>query len=549
VAARAAPGAPAATPAGPPAPPPRPEREPLDLETLVAGKWLNRIGIVAVLLATAFFLKYAFDNDWIGARGRVVIGLVAGAGLVIGSDWLYRRGYRYFSEGITALGGGVVFLSLYAAWGFYGLIPMGAAFAGMVLATAALALIARGRDSERLAALALAAGLATPGLLLTDGDPQATLFSYLAILIAVFLVIAWERTWRSLAPIALAGILFYAIPWYEEHYDEEKLASTLLFAGILFAEIAAYFLLRALRGAGLARLEVLLPAANAIWFGLLLHATLHEEHRWALTLAVVALGALHLAAARLVAPLDRPTTATRLVLAGLALAFVTVAIPIRLEGEWLTLAWAIEAAALVWSGFRAGIPELRVVGLLLFVPVVSLLVEQSGPVGRLLLNQRFSSFLVTGLALAACVRWAREHGEELTRGERLLFPAAGIAAVVVGVWALSVEVWYGVGRLRLDVDIERARQMGLSLLWMLLAALLIWLGWRLAAKALRYQGLALLGLTIVKVFVADLSFLENAYRIASFLVLGVLLLVVSFRYQKSLTRQRRAETPAREEVP
>jgi uncharacterized membrane protein len=120
---------------------------------------------------------------------------------------------------------------------------------------------------------------------------------------------------------------------------------------------------------------------------------------------------------------------------------------------------------------------------------------------------------------------------------------------VVGVWALSVEVWYGVGRLRLDVDIERARQMGLSLLWMLLAALLIWLGWRLAAKALRYQGLALLGLTIVKVFVADLSFLENAYRIASFLVLGVLLLVVSFRYQKSLTRQRRAETPAREEVP
>ncbi|MFB3154651.1 MAG: DUF2339 domain-containing protein, partial [Candidatus Acidiferrales bacterium] len=83
-------------PAAPPAPPAAPAGG-LDLETLIAGRWLNRIGIAAVLLAVAFFLKYAFDNNWVGPGGRVAIGLLAGAGLLVYSQWLLGRGYRYFA--------------------------------------------------------------------------------------------------------------------------------------------------------------------------------------------------------------------------------------------------------------------------------------------------------------------------------------------------------------------------------------------------------------------------------------------------------------------
>ena len=76
--------------------------------------------------------------------------------------------------------------------------------------------------------------------------------------------------------------------------------------------------------------------------------------------------------------------------------------------------------------------------------------------------------------------------------------------------------------------------MGLSLLWVVAAAVLIFLGVRRQSPALRWQGLALMGLAIGKVFLLDLSFLERAYRIASFLVLGVVLLAVSFWYQRNL---------------
>src|SRR5260370_12870137 len=83
----------------------------LDLETLIGGRWLNRIGIVAIISAVTFFLKYAFDNNLIGPRGRVAIGILLGAAMLPWSQWLLKRGYSYFSEGIAALCAAVVFSS------------------------------------------------------------------------------------------------------------------------------------------------------------------------------------------------------------------------------------------------------------------------------------------------------------------------------------------------------------------------------------------------------------------------------------------------------
>lgn len=547
------PGAPpAARPAAEPAakaasaPRPAPQAKPrLDLESLIAGRWLNRVGILAVMVGVAFFLKFAFDNDWVGPAGRVAIGLVTGAGLMVGSQWLHGRGYRYFSEGMAALGGGVIFLSLFAAWDFYELIPQWAAFTGMVLVTAALAGLATGRGSQRLAALALGAGLTAPGLLSTGTDQQVTLFTYLAILVGCFLVLAWRRGWRWLAPIALAGVVFYFVGWYDRFYTDEKLVRTALFATLFFGEMAAYLVLRARDLAAspeskLRNLELLLVPTNAAWYGLVLHHMLYREHRWWLTVAALALAALHLVAARFTTPRARPdgqeapVSAAGLVLAGLAFTFATAAIPIRLQGEWITIAWALEAALLVWAGFRAGVWQLRAAGAALLAVVVILLLVASETPDRAFLNQRFASFAAVVAALAVSAWWARGRWREISPLERLVWSTAGVVTNVVAVWGVSEEVWRLLGRQRWDLDPRLARQMGLSLLWAVAASAFILVGVRLRSKALRWQGLVLLVLTVGKVFLLDLSFLERAYRIASFLVLGVVLLVVSFWYQKSL---------------
>ena len=524
----------------PPAPPRQATTGGLDLESIIAGRWLNRIGIVALLLATAFFLKYAFENNWIGPTGRVAIGLLAGTALLGWSQRLLGRGYLYFSEGIAGLGGGVLYLSLYAAWDFYHLVPQAVAFAGMVAVTAAMTAVALGRNSQRIALLALVGGLLSPILVSTGTDQQVFLFTYLAILDAGLLALAQRRDWRGLEFLAFIGTQIYFWGWYGEFYNDDKLARTAAFATLFFALFAALPVVRARRLGTLPGSQTALVLFNAFWYLLALRAMLWPGRKWELTLAVLALAAAHLVVAqRAPQPEAGGRSLARLLFAGLALTFVTLAIPIRLEGRWITIAWAVEGLVLVWSGFRAGLRGLRWAGLALFAVTAFRLWVFEIPADRLFLNPRFAAFATAVACFATAFYFSRQHREAMAppaaglgRDEATAFGLVGIGVNVFLLWALSLELSdaYAAN--------ELARQLSLSLLWTLYATALIVLGVREASATLRWQALALFGLVVGKVFLYDLSFLERIYRIVSFVVLGVVLLVVSFLYQRRQTGQR-----------
>jgi len=514
----------------------RPGPAGLDLETLIAGRWLNRIGILALLLAVAFFLKYAFDNDWVGERGRVAIGLLCGTGLLAYSEWLLRRGYRYFSEGIAGLGAGVLYLSLYASWSFYHLFPQAAAFAGMVVVTTAMVAVALGRDSQRLALVALTGGFLTPILLSTGKDQQVVLFTYLAVLDAGLLALARFRHWRSLEFLSFVATQVYFWGWYSSFYNDEKLGRTAAFATLFFLLFAALPVVGSRRTGTLFQGQGILVLLNAFWFLLALRAMLWPERRWALTLAVLGLAAGHLGIAQTAArPKEGETSLVRLLFAGLALTFVTLAIPIRLEGKWITMAWAVEGAVLAWSSLQSRVRFLRHAAAVLFGLVVVRLLFFPIPAERFLLNARFAAFAVAIAALGFSVLAAKRRPAAVEREAEPFFALLGIGANVLTVWALSLEVWDLFGRQRpaWGVDSELAQQLALSLLWTLYATGLILFGVRRSVLPLRWQGLLLLGFAVGKVFLFDLSFLERVYRIASFLALGVVLLAVSFLYQRS----------------
>jgi len=533
------PAVPAAPPLQPVAPAPtaaRPRPTGLDLETLIAGRWLNRIGILALLLAVAFFLKYAFDNDWVGERGRVAIGLLCGSGLLVYSEWLRRRGYRYFSEGIAGLGAGVLYLSLYAGWSFYHLFPQAAAFAGMVVVTAAMVAVALGRDCQRLALVALVGGFLTPILLSTGKDQQVVLFTYLAVLDAGLLALARFRHWRSLEFLSFVATQVYFWGWYSSFYNDEKLGRTAAFATLFFLLFAALPVAGSRRTGTLFQGQGILVLLNAFWFLLALRAMLWPERRWALTLAVLGLAACHLGIAQTAArPKEGETSLVRLLFAGLALTFVTLAIPIRLEGKWITMAWAVEGAVLVWSSLQSRVRFLRHAAAVLFGLVLVRLLFFPIPAERFLLNARFAAFAVAIAAAAFSLLAAKRRPAAVEPEARPFFALLGIGANVLTVWALSLEAWDLFGRQRpaWGLDSELAQQLALSLLWTLYATGLILFGVRRSAVPLRWQGLLLLGLAVAKVFLFDLSFLERVYRIASFLALGVVLLAVSFLYQRS----------------
>ena len=529
--------APKPTPAAPPASaaPPAAPNAGLDLETLIAGRWLNRVGIIALLVAVIFFLMYAIDNDWIGPRGQIALGLLSGTGLLVFSQWLLRRGYGYFSGGMAGLAAGVLYASLYAAWSFYQLLPQPVAFAGMIVVTGTMVAIALGRDSQPLALLAQVGGLLTPILLSTGKDAQVPLFIYLAVLNGGLLVVARLRSWRSLELVAFAGTTIYFWAWIEEFYKVSNLGRTAFFATLFFVQFAAVPIIQSRRLGKMAQAHVILVLANAGAFLGALQYLLYRDHRWALTCVVLALAAAHLGAARLL-PVSKSgeRSASRLLFAGLALTFVTLAIPIRLDGKWITIAWAVEGAVLIWSGFQVNQRLLRWAGIVLFVLAGARLLLFKVSAHEFLWNPRFLTYAIVVASFAAAFAFSRRHRGMLSDGERRAFEVVGLAANVLLVSSLSMEVWGLFGRMRLDLgaDTRLTQQMALSLLWTLYATGLMLWGVRSGSAAVRWLGLALFSVVVVKVFLYDLSFLERVYRIASFAVLGVLLVVVSFFYQR-----------------
>jgi uncharacterized membrane protein len=433
-----------------------------------------------------------------------------------------------------------MYLSIWAGCQYYTLFSRDMGFYGMIVVTAGMAAVALGRNAQRIALLSLIGGFLTPELVSSGKDEQVVLFSYLLILGAGLLVIELRRNWRSLTPVSFLLSVIYFWGWYEKFYQPEKLGRTLLFATLLFILYAALPVVRAIRFSELNTLDIVVVLVNpAMYFGAL-YAMLWPQDRWPLTLFILALSGTYLFVTSVIPP-PKPGASplARLIFAGLALTFATLAIPIRLDGRWISMAFSVEGAVLIWTGLRSKVSFLRGTGLLLLAIVGFRLLVFPLPAPTFLWNERFATYAVLVVCLAAVLYAVGHHSETIPEGEIPLFGGCAVALNVYALIALSLELWDYFGRQTgLGIDSRLAQHLALSLLWTAYASALIVLGIHRKAPLLRWQALALFGMVVIKVFIYDSSFLERFYRIVSFLMLGLVLLVVSFLYQRKIARER-----------
>ena len=225
------------------------------------------IGIAAVLIGAAFFLKYAFENNWIGPGMRVLSGVAAGVVLIVWAQRFHARGHQLFAHTLDVVGNGILYLSIWAASQTYALIPIGAAFAAMVAVTAAVVGLSIRHRSEFLAGVALTGGFLTPVLLSTGVNREIELFAYIAILDIATLVLLAIHPWVRALGVAFFGTLFLYLGWFSSYYDgsTKTQQTTIAFASLFFLLFAVVPLLRKWNGAGVASTVVLLlPFANAL---------------------------------------------------------------------------------------------------------------------------------------------------------------------------------------------------------------------------------------------------------------------------------------------
>lgn len=329
------------------------------LENRLGAQIFNRIGIIALLFAATLGLKLAVDNQWIGPVARILIGLVAGAGVVVWSERFRRQGFSVFSYSLKAVGTGVLYLSLWAAFQIYHLLPSSGALLGMILVTAWNAYIAWVQDAELLAAYALAGGLATPLLLSTGGDHEIFLFGYLLAIDVVTALLVRLKPWTRLLLAAFPATVIYFIGWYSKFYTEPAFAVTTLFVTLFFVVFVSVsvqatvasgrgFAEGRLRGPGVITREILLPLANAVFVSLALYSVMQDSERhWFLPWLMLILATAYLLITRL-----PQTAAASAVHLSLAVVFLTIAIPLKASGHWITVAWLVEGLALLWASTR-----------------------------------------------------------------------------------------------------------------------------------------------------------------------------------------------------
>lgn len=500
------------------------------LETMIGGKLANRLGILILLLGSAYFLKYAFDNGWIGVQTRIIIGYLAGIAMLAAGDRLYKKNYAYFAQGLTGGAIGIFYLTTFFAYNVYHLIGRIPSFSILVLAALAGALLAHRQNAVWIAVLSIIGGFTAP--FMTPGpEPNALgLLGYTAVLDLSVLLLAHYKRWRVLGILSLLGtIIVYAVYRDAVPMAADSVTLNQSFLTLYFLIFGGMSLLYSLRDSEKTRWDdLLLMLLNACAFYGFTYQNLNTRFDYLLGPIALLLAVLYLAVAQLIRVRKHNDASLFLLLLGTGLAFVTLAIPIQLDGDWITTAWLTESIVLVYAGlradqryiYRAGLALLGLVTLTTwsppfsFDPLTPFANHYSANAWLAVLGLFFCTFLIFR---------SRSDG-------KLLHP--GWIPLLMGILFLlkqtAWEITNGIAYWHLSLSDDFTVTIG----WSVLAALILAAGLIRNKAELRYSALALFGICVFKMIFMDLSSLSMGLRVLILLIIGLLLLGVSYLYQK-----------------
>ncbi len=412
----------------------------------------------------------------------------------------------------------------------------------MTASTIALSL---SQNAELLASFALVGGFSTPVLLSTGENHEVVLFSYVCLLDLAILAMAIVKPWRRLLWGSFAGTIILYSGWYSEYYSRDQRALTVLFAA-LFAGLFAVIPLAtryeaSTRFPGPSITLTLLPLFNAAAFFLALY-TMYEQETATLTWYALGLAAVYLGmsgAFKTRFP-GQDTKFINLLHVAIAIAFITIAIPLKLDAQWITIGWLVQSAVLLWISVRTQTDFLRYLAVAaLTLGIIRLLFYDYFHTETLVFNARFATYAVAIAVLGGIAIFGERHASE----QEMVF--IRVAVVGVNLLALIALTWEAsdyfdrqqlASSVRVVSDYRQlslARDFSYSALWLIYGAVLMTIGFRQRSAFVRWQSLLLIAFTVGKVFFYDVSQLGGSYRILSFIGLGAVLLGISFRLKLS----------------
>lgn len=347
-------------------PQPRKVRKPINYEKYIGENLFGKIGILILVLGMGLFVKYAIDKEWINETLRTILGFGMG-GLLLFVAWRLKDSYRTFSSLLAGGAFAIFYVTVAIAYHYYGLFSQTVAFVLLVLFTGFMSSLSILYNRRELAIISLVGGFIAPFLVGSGNGSYWVLFTYVMILDLGMFGLSIYKKWGEL-PVICFALTWTVFAGYM-YVTELDLLGDAQLTHLLISSIAFYliFLLSVvsivrinIRGINQYLLGVIgLNNFVFLFFALcLLHNMgLERNYKGLITLFVAAVNfALFFGIKRK----GEPFTFLMHTLLGIALIFVSVTIPIQLEGTFITLFWASEVMIILWfySRFRLRVYEI-----------------------------------------------------------------------------------------------------------------------------------------------------------------------------------------------
>ncbi len=330
-----------------------------NLEKFIGENLINKIGIAITVIGVAIGAKYSIEHDLISPLTRIILGYLTGIGLLIIGVRLRKR-YKDYSAVLVSGSIAIMYFITYAAYSFYDLIPQVMAFALMVIFTAFAVIAAITYNRQVIAHVGLVGAYAVP-FLLSDGSGRiAILFSYMSIINTGILVVSFKKYWKQLYYSSFGLTWLIYILWYGAKYNPIEhfgLALTFLsiFFMIFYITFLAYKLLKKEKFDGG---DILLLLINSFVFYGIGYDILsnYETGKQLLGLFTLGNAIVHFIVSVVFYRQKLADKNLFYLVSGLVLVFITLAIPVQLDGNWVTLLWAGEGTLLFWIGRTKRVP-------------------------------------------------------------------------------------------------------------------------------------------------------------------------------------------------
>jgi uncharacterized membrane protein len=507
-------------------------------EIALGQKWFLGIGVLIVIIGFGFFLKYAFDQQWIGPAVRISLGFVSGVVLLMVGSIFHSRNLRGLDVGIVAVGLGALHLSGYAASQVDRLLPGSLALVLILLTTAIGAILASLWASQALAILTFLGGYLAPLLLASAQFDPWLYLGYLLILTLGAQILAYAKDWNHLYSSGAALTWLSLTVWSQRDYKKEWFPETFVFTQVLFVAYSIMpFLRSALRKGKSWSQGFPLAVVNGLlccWYS----ASLLDYQKIPGSLVSVSYAIVTLGLALVFWRRRTPDLFSSWLIAQ-ALVFFLVFWAQFLTDTWVTLFWSAELVVLYWVAAKCNDRMLLLltflVGLLVvlryhYVYTLDLMLKPAhlvlftvGVIGRWIAG---SSMVIALLLVAWLDRTSRVAGSH---------PGLNRAFEFIGVTSLFVFANLELYRFT-NQFMYRIQTAGLSVLWSVFAVGLMLVGIWMRRKVYRIAAIGLLISTVLKVLAYDTAEVSTPYRILSCIVLGSILMAVSFLYHRYTER-------------